>query len=226
MGVSGVRIRRVRLCEDQRAAVHERECADAGDAPRAIHRLRRHRPVALDRAVAIASKACREDDACPRGRTATEVLVDHRPERAGRSDRWGRETGQRQHCRTERHERTHHVDPSSVVQRLVPGRRSVDSRLPSRTAAATSRGPVPPGTVARIRPPSASGIESPPEPARTPGARMATVAGTKPHPIYLAGQWVESSDPLEIANPAKPDEPAGATFNATPEQYEQAVTAA
>ena len=55
---------------------------------------------------------------------------------------------------------------------------------------------------------------------------MATVAGTKPHPIYLAGQWVESSDPLEVANPAKPDEPAGATFNATPEQYEQAVTAA
>ena len=55
---------------------------------------------------------------------------------------------------------------------------------------------------------------------------MATVAGTKPHPIYLAGQWVESSDPLEVANPAKPDEPAGATFNATPEQYELAVTAA
>ena len=55
---------------------------------------------------------------------------------------------------------------------------------------------------------------------------MATVAGTKPHPIYLAGQWVESSDPLEVANPAKPDEPAGATFNATPEQYDQAVTAA
>ena len=38
---------------------------------------------------------------------------------------------------------------------------------------------------------------------------MATVAGTKPHPIYLAGQWVESSDPLVVTNPAKPDEPAG-----------------
>src|SRR4051794_25626547 len=55
---------------------------------------------------------------------------------------------------------------------------------------------------------------------------MATVAGTKPHPIYLAGQWVESSAPREVTTPAKPDEPAGTTFNATPEQYEQAVTAA
>src|SRR5688500_12292423 len=55
---------------------------------------------------------------------------------------------------------------------------------------------------------------------------MAIVAGAKPHPIYLAGQWVDSPDRLEIANPARPDEPAGATFVATPEQYEEAVTAA
>ncbi len=55
---------------------------------------------------------------------------------------------------------------------------------------------------------------------------MATVAGAKPHPIYLAGQWVDSPDRLEIANPARPDQPAGATFQATPEQYERAVTAA
>jgi hypothetical protein len=28
---------------------------------------------------------------------------------------------------------------------------------------------------------------------------------------------------LEVTNPARPDEPAGATYNATPEQYEQAA---
>src|SRR4051795_5619007 len=55
---------------------------------------------------------------------------------------------------------------------------------------------------------------------------MATVTGAKPHPIFLAGKWVESPDPLVIANPANPDQPAGATFHATPEQYEEAVTAA
>jgi glyceraldehyde-3-phosphate dehydrogenase (NADP+) len=54
---------------------------------------------------------------------------------------------------------------------------------------------------------------------------MATVAGTKPHPIFLAGRWVESPDVLEISNPAS-DEGAGLTYNATAEQYEEAVTAA
>jgi len=52
------------------------------------------------------------------------------------------------------------------------------------------------------------------------------VAGVKPHPIFLAGRWVDSPDPLEITNPARPDEPAGATYHATPEQYEEAVQAA
>ena len=55
---------------------------------------------------------------------------------------------------------------------------------------------------------------------------MATATGAKPHPIFLAGRWVESPDPLIISNPANPDQPAGSTFNATPEQYEEAVTAA
>jgi acyl-CoA reductase-like NAD-dependent aldehyde dehydrogenase len=55
---------------------------------------------------------------------------------------------------------------------------------------------------------------------------MTTVTGAKPHPIYLAGRWVESPDPLEITNPARPSEPAGQTFNATAEQYEDAVEAA
>lgn len=48
----------------------------------------------------------------------------------------------------------------------------------------------------------------------------------KPHPIYLAGRWVESPDVLEVTNPARPDQLAGVTYQATPEQYEEAVTAA
>ena len=53
-----------------------------------------------------------------------------------------------------------------------------------------------------------------------------TIVATKPHPIFLAGRWVESPDILTIANPANAAEPAGATYNATPEQYEEAVEAA
>jgi len=34
---------------------------------------------------------------------------------------------------------------------------------------------------------------------------MATIAGTQPHPIYLAGRWVESGEVLEVSNPARPD---------------------
>ena len=55
---------------------------------------------------------------------------------------------------------------------------------------------------------------------------MTTVTGARPHPIYLAGRWVESPDPLVIHNPADPSEPAGSTFHATPSQYEEAVEAA
>jgi acyl-CoA reductase-like NAD-dependent aldehyde dehydrogenase len=52
------------------------------------------------------------------------------------------------------------------------------------------------------------------------------ITATRPHPIFLCGKWVESPDLLEVANPAKPDEPAGATYNATAEQYEEAVLGA
>ncbi len=55
---------------------------------------------------------------------------------------------------------------------------------------------------------------------------MATLAATQPHPIFLAGRWVDSPDVLEIANPADPGRPAGATYTATPAQYEEATTAA
>jgi glyceraldehyde-3-phosphate dehydrogenase (NADP+) len=51
-------------------------------------------------------------------------------------------------------------------------------------------------------------------------------AAPTPHAIYLAGRWVESPDRLVVTNPARPDEPAGVTYNATPDQYEEAVAAA
>ncbi|HEX5590925.1 MAG TPA: aldehyde dehydrogenase family protein [Candidatus Limnocylindrales bacterium] len=53
-----------------------------------------------------------------------------------------------------------------------------------------------------------------------------TLTAAKPHPIYLAGRWVESDDILTIVNPADPSVAAGATYHATPEQYEEAVQAA
>ncbi len=52
------------------------------------------------------------------------------------------------------------------------------------------------------------------------------LTAAKPRPIYLAGQWVESPDVLEVSNPAEPSGSAGTTYNATPDQYEQAVQAA
>jgi acyl-CoA reductase-like NAD-dependent aldehyde dehydrogenase len=53
-----------------------------------------------------------------------------------------------------------------------------------------------------------------------------TLAAVQPHPIFLAGRWVDSPDLLVVDNPARPEVPAGATYNATPDQYEEAVTAA
>ena len=55
---------------------------------------------------------------------------------------------------------------------------------------------------------------------------MTVAAGTKPHPIFLAGRWVESPDILVIDNPADPSTPAGTTYNATEAQYDEAVDAA
>ena len=51
-------------------------------------------------------------------------------------------------------------------------------------------------------------------------------ATRNPHPILLAGRWVDSPDPLVVANPADPANPAGATYHATEAQYEEAVEAA
>jgi acyl-CoA reductase-like NAD-dependent aldehyde dehydrogenase len=55
---------------------------------------------------------------------------------------------------------------------------------------------------------------------------MAIAAATQPHPIYLAGRWVDSPDVLVIDNPADAETPAGTTYNATEAQYEEAVEAA
>ncbi len=55
---------------------------------------------------------------------------------------------------------------------------------------------------------------------------MTVAAGTKPHPIFLAGRWVDSPDVLVVENPADPSTPAGSTYNATEAQYEEAVEAA
>jgi glyceraldehyde-3-phosphate dehydrogenase (NADP+) len=55
---------------------------------------------------------------------------------------------------------------------------------------------------------------------------MATATNLVPHKIFLAGRWVESPDVLTVHNPARPGELAGLTYQATPEQYEEAVLAA
>jgi len=55
---------------------------------------------------------------------------------------------------------------------------------------------------------------------------MTTSIGAQPHPILLAGRWVDSPDVLTVSNPADPGTPAGSTYHATPEQYETAVSAA
>jgi glyceraldehyde-3-phosphate dehydrogenase (NADP+) len=55
---------------------------------------------------------------------------------------------------------------------------------------------------------------------------VTTATKLEPHPIFLAGTWVQSPDVLTVDDPARPDEPAGATYNATREQVEAAVVAA
>jgi len=55
---------------------------------------------------------------------------------------------------------------------------------------------------------------------------MATATNLVPHRIFLAGRWGDSPDLMTIANPARPGEPAGFTYQATSEQYEEAGAAA
>src|SRR5574337_1452297 len=55
---------------------------------------------------------------------------------------------------------------------------------------------------------------------------MATLTGVQPQPIFLAGRWVDSPEPLEVSDPAHPATPAGATYHATEAQVEEAIAAA
>ena len=45
------------------------------------------------------------------------------------------------------------------------------------------------------------------------------------HPIYLAGEWVDAGDPLDVRNPYN-DDLIGTTYQATPDHLDQAITAA
>ena len=91
------------------------------------------------------------------------------------------------------------------------------------TRAANHAGSVP-GTRCLLRGFDRARLHSmPPYPRRT---CMTAVTGTKPHPIFLAGRWVESPRSARRRQPGRRPAPAGSTFNATPEQYEEAVQAA
>ena len=104
--------------------------------------------------------------------------------------------------------RTWRPDPSSRAGRGVPGL----TRSCSRERAL-------PGGLAAIRSPrgSRAPILEWMHGRHGPSARtqllerltMTIATGAKPHPIFLAGRWVESPDPLVVENPADPDEPAG-----------------
>ena len=50
-----------------------------------------------------------------------------------------------------------------------------------------------------------------------------TIVGTKPHHIYLAGQWVESPDVLEVSNPADGGHPFLVARRVVPVPGEQVV---
>ena len=55
---------------------------------------------------------------------------------------------------------------------------------------------------------------------------MTVAAATKPHPIFLAGRWVESPDVLIVDNPADPASRPGRRTTPREAQYEEAVEAA
>ena len=56
-------------------------------------------------------------------------------------------------------------------------------------------------------------------------ARATTAGQTKRYPMFLAGEWVESDDPLDVVNPYD-GEVIGTTFQASRDQLEQAIVAA
>ncbi len=53
-----------------------------------------------------------------------------------------------------------------------------------------------------------------------------TVAATAARPIFVGGRWETGEDLLEVANPARADELAGTTYQASADQLERAIVAA
>ena len=89
--------------------------------------------------------------------------------------------------------------PSSVRNRARHGLH------PQRVAQVAALGPsaaAPPASGCRARRVSYD-ADATPIPATRQETRMATVAVTKPHPIFLAGRWVESPDPLVVDEPGR-----------------------
>jgi acyl-CoA reductase-like NAD-dependent aldehyde dehydrogenase len=56
-------------------------------------------------------------------------------------------------------------------------------------------------------------------------SRPAAAIQARRYPMYLAGEWVESDDPLDVVNPYN-GEVVGTTFQASRDQLETAITAA
>jgi acyl-CoA reductase-like NAD-dependent aldehyde dehydrogenase len=65
----------------------------------------------------------------------------------------------------------------------------------------------------------------PANPAASPSSGAAPNAATGARPIFVAGRWAETADRLEVRNPAD-GTLAGVTWNATPVEYEEAVSGA
>jgi glyceraldehyde-3-phosphate dehydrogenase (NADP+) len=61
--------------------------------------------------------------------------------------------------------------------------------------------------------------------ASTLEATTGRTATAKSYPIFLAGEWVESDDPIEVVNPYD-GSVVGVTYNASPAQLDQAIAAA
>jgi glyceraldehyde-3-phosphate dehydrogenase (NADP+) len=61
--------------------------------------------------------------------------------------------------------------------------------------------------------------------ASTLEATTGRTTTAKSYPIFLAGEWVESDDPIEVINPYD-GSVVGVTYNASPAQLDQAIAAA
>src|SRR3954447_18081059 len=64
--------------------------------------------------------------------------------------------------------------------------------------------------------------------AASPPSATGTIApaAAPTRAIYLAGAWIESSDPIEVRSPSRPEQVLARTFHAGPAELERAITAA